>query len=86
MRLQQNSLQVFQKAKGVGVLSVLLAVSLSLAWPAPQVSAQQQEGAPLRVLPGSTLRATLDGKTADVRVEDRPDMRVASGASAGEEP
>jgi hypothetical protein len=68
MSPKQNSLQVFQKSKVVGVIFVLLAASLSLAWPAPQVSAQQQEGAPLPVPPGSTLRATLDGKTAEVVV------------------
>ncbi len=48
---------------------LLLAVSLLLAWPAFLVSAQQQEGTPLRVPPGVELRATLDGKTEKVSVQ-----------------
>ena len=55
---------------------LLLTVSLTLAWPAPQVSAQPQEGAPLRVPPGSTLRATVDGKTVQAQVEDVPPLRL----------
>jgi hypothetical protein len=69
MSPKQNSLQVFQTFKGIGMISVLPAISLSLAWPAPQVSAQQQEGTPLRVPPGTKLKATLDGKTAEASVQ-----------------
>jgi len=71
MSPKRNSLQVFRKSKRVGILGVLLAASLSLAWPAPQVSAQSQEETPVRVPPGTKLKATLDGKTADVKVEEK---------------
>ena len=51
---------------------LVLVVSLGLAWPASQLFAQQQEGTPVQLPSGSTLRVTLDGKTADVKIEDLP--------------
>ena len=59
----------FQRSTKNPMTCRLLAVSLFLAWPVLQTSAQQQEGTPLRVPPGTDLRATLGGKTETVRVQ-----------------
>ena len=51
---------------------LLLTVSLALAWSFQPLQAQEQHSTPVSVPSGSTLRATVDGKTANVKVEDVP--------------
>jgi hypothetical protein len=51
---------------------LLLTISLATAWSFHPLHAQEQPSASLPVPSGSTLRATLDGKAAEVKVEDVP--------------
>lgn len=51
---------------------LLLILSLATAWSFQPSQAQEQQGTPMPVPSGSTLRATLGGKTAEVKVEDVP--------------
>ena len=51
---------------------LLLTISLTTTWLFQPLQAQGQPSTPLPVPSGSTLRATLDGKAAEVKVEDVP--------------